>query len=154
MTSHTFTGQSYALQKGSSTPECCVWRAKELCNHSHSPHDGEQQKACEEIPEARWVRRMMGMQIDLNGVVEYEDIEEEERAGEPREIGLEERHRLRETLRRKPMVFVWQINELWRQNGNHLWYRKSNHRDNDAHNDHNSEERLPGLPAIRNATSK
>lgn len=127
-------------------------RPEELCQHWYRPNDDEYQKSCEDVPKARRTRRVLGMQIDLNGVIKHQDIEEKQGAGEPRKMRIEEGRRLRETLGCKPIVFVWQINPLWRENRNHLWYRESNHRNHDAYNHQNSEERRLGLPAIGNAT--
>lgn len=92
------------------------------------------------------------MQVDLNGVVENEDIEQKKRAGKPRKMRLQKCHRLRETFRREPTGFIWQIDQLCGQDRDYLWYRESDHREYDAYNYQNFKERLLCLPAIRRAT--
>jgi len=63
---------------------------EELCQHSYRPdHDhDEYQKSCEDAPKARRTWRVLGMQIDLNGVIKREDMEEKQRAGEPRKMRI------------------------------------------------------------------
>lgn len=96
---------------------------------------------------------MLRIQIDLNGVIEHQDVEQKERTAEPGKVPVQESHGFRETLGREPIIFVREINQLWRQESDYFWYRESNYRDKDAYHNQNLEEGLLGLPAIRNTTA-
>src|SRR5205085_1718292 len=133
---------SDGFPKRPSTPVCRVRRAEEFCQHSDGPQEDEQQETHKTVPKARRAWRILGTQIDLYGVVENEEIKEKKRAGEPRTIVCQKRHRLRHALGRQPVVFVWQINQLWWQSRNNLWHRESNARDKDTYDQQNLKERL------------
>ncbi len=94
---------------------------------------------------------MLRIQVDLNGVIEYEDIEQKERATEPGKVPVQEGHGFLKTFRREPIIFVWQVNHLWRQDRDYLWYRESNYCDKDAYEYQDLKERLLRLPAVRMA---
>ena len=93
---------------------------------------------------------MLRIEVDLNSVVEDQDIEQKERTAEPGRVPVQESHGFRETFRCEPIIFVREINQLWRQERDYFWYRESNYCDKDAYHYQNLEEGLLGLPAIRN----
>ena len=83
----------------------------------------------------RDVRPVVRVQVGLDRIVEGQTHNQEDGAAEPRKVGAQELHRLRQVFGGEPVAFVRKVDQLGRHRGDNPRDTKSDRRGKNTHGD-------------------